>query len=491
MDFQRPKRFEYNLVVIGGGSAGLVAALIGSALKAKVALIEKAEMGGECLNTGCVPSKALIRTAKMLSYARRAPEFGLRSVSVDYDFAEVMERVHRVIAEIAPHDSVERFTAMGVDCIQGEARLLDPWRIQVGDRQLSSRNIIIATGSRPRIPDLPGLDQCDYLTSDTLWKIRQRPERLLVLGSGPIGCELSQAFARLDCQVTQVFRGERLMSAEQDQVSAAVSASMAQDGVRLLARHRPLRVETSGDSDGDGDAGHVLVCELDGNEVAVAFDRLLLATGRTPNISGLGLEQLGIELNDAGSPDCDAFLRTSVPSIYCAGDVAGPYQFTHTASHQAWYASVNALFSGFKRFKVNYRVVPAVTFTDPEVARVGLNPQQAEQQQVPYEITEYPLSESDRAITDSEARGFIQVLTVPGKDRIIGVTIVGSHAGELLGEFVLAMQHGLGLNKILGTIHSYPTLIESAKAVAGRWRKAHAPQGVLRWVERLQRWRRG
>lgn len=485
MDFQRPKRFDYNLIVIGGGSAGLVSALIGTTLRAKVALIEKAEMGGECLNTGCVPSKALIRTAKLLSHARRADEFGLRSVSIDYDFAEVMQRVHRVIAEIAPHDSVERFTAMGVDCIQGEASFIDPWRVQVGDRQLSSRHIIVATGSRPSIPDLPGLEQCDYLTSDSLWKMRERPARLLVLGSGPIGCELSQAFARLDCQVTQVFRGERLMSAEQAEVSAAVSASMAHDGVQLKPAHRPLRIETA------DDGSQLLVCAAGDKEVSLGFDRLLLATGRRPNVAGLGLEKLGIHLNKAGSPDCDAFLQTSVPSIYCAGDVAGPYQFTHTASHQAWYASVNALFSGIKRFKVNYRVVPRVTFTDPEVARVGLTPHEAKQQGIPFETTDYPLSESDRAIADGEARGFIQVLTVPGKDRILGVTIVGSHAGELIAEFVLAMQHNLGLNKILGTIHSYPTLVESAKAVAGRWRKAHAPQGILRWVERLQRWRRG
>jgi len=482
---QRPKRFDYNLVVIGGGSAGLVGALIATTLRARVALVEKGEMGGECLNTGCVPSKALIRTAKVIAQARRGREFGLGEVKLDYDFAEVMERVQRVIARIAPHDSVERFTKLGVECISGTATVLDPWRVQVGNRVLTTRNIIIATGSRPRIPDLPGLDGCDYLTSDTLWKIRQRPKRLLILGGGPIGCELSQAFARLDCQLTQVFRGPRLLAGEDADVSELVRASLERDGVQVRSGHTPLRIESL------ADGGHALVCRRGDDEVSLGFDRLLLATGRIPNIQGLGLEQLGLSLTAAGAPDCNAFLQTNIPSIYCAGDVAGPYNFTHTASHQAWYASVNALFGGLKRFKVDYRVVPRVTFTDPEVARVGLNQSEAVSQGIPHEVTVYQLEESDRAIADGDTRGFIKVITPPGKDRILGVTIVGSHGGELIAEFVLAMKHGLGLNKILATIHSYPTLTESAKAVAGQWRKAHAPEGLLKWVGRLQRWRRG
>jgi len=485
MTQQRPKRFAYNLVVIGGGSAGLVAALIATTLRARVALIEKSAMGGECLNTGCVPSKALIRTARMLAYARRSSEFGLRSTSVDYDFAEVMERVQRVIKQIAPHDSIERFTGLGVECIKDTATIIDPWRVRVGERVLTTRNIIIATGSRPRLPDLPGLTDCDYLTSDSLWELRERPKRLLVLGAGAIGCELSQAFSRLDCDVTQVFRGPRPLATEDPEVGDCIRASLERDGVVLRAEHTPLAIDTL------ADGSHSLRCRRGADEVSLGFDRLLLATGRVPNIGGLGLEQLDIDLNNAGAPDCNAFLQTSIPSIYCAGDVAGSYQFTHTASHQAWYASINALFSGLKRFKVDYRVIPRVTFTDPEVAQVGLNQQQAEQQHIPFEITQYDMAESDRAITDGETRGFIRVLTVPGKDRILGVTVVGNHAGEIIAEFVLAMRNKLGLNRILATIHSYPTLSESGKAVAGQWRKQHAPQGLLRWVERLQRWRRG
>ena len=485
MPQQRPNRFDYNLIVIGGGSAGLVAALIATTLRARVALVEKNAMGGECLNTGCVPSKALIRTAKMLAYARRAKDFGLRSNQVDYDFGEVMERVQRVIGQIAPHDSVERFSKLGVECIHGTATVLDPWRVRIGEQLLSTRNIIIATGSRPRIPDLPGLSDTDYLTSDTLWALRERPKRLLILGGGAIGCELSQALSRLDCSVTQVFRGPRLLPAEDHEVSDCIHTSLAQDGVQLRAEHRPIAIDTL------ADGSRVLRCQYRDDEVSIGFDRLLLATGRVPNIHGLGLEALGLELNNAGAPDCNAFLQTNIPSIYCAGDVAGPFQFTHTASHQAWYASINALFGGLKRFKVDYRVIPRVTFTDPEVARVGLNQSEAEAQCIPFEVTLYPMTESDRAITDGETRGFIKVLTVPGKDRILGVTIVASHAGETIAEFVLAMRNKLGLNRILSTIHSYPTLAEASKAVAGQWRKDHAPQRVLKWVERLQRRRRG
>ena len=481
----RPKHFDYNLVVIGAGSAGLVSAYIAATLRARVALIERGEMGGDCLNTGCVPSKALLRSAKMLAYARRADEFGFKRADVDYDFGEVMQRVQRVVAQVAPHDSVERYTALGVECIQAEARILDPWRVQAGERVLTTRNIIIATGGRPSVPPLPGLELSGYLSSDSVWQLRERPRRLLVLGGGPIGCELSQAFARLGCEVTQVVRGPRLLAREDPEAAELVTAALRRDGVRVLTGHRAMAVEA-----GAG-AGHQLRCDGPDGELTLPFDRLLLATGRTPVTTGLGLEELGLQLDPRGQPLCNRFLQTNIPSIYCAGDVAGPYQFTHTASHQAWYASVNALFGGIKRFKVDYRVIPWATFTDPEVARVGLNESEARQQGIAFEVTHYPLDDSDRAIADNETNGYVKVLTPPGKDRILGVTIVGSHAGDLIAEFVLAMRHGLGLNKILATIHIYPTLAEANKAAAGTWRRGHAPQRLLALVERLQRWRRG
>ncbi len=482
--YPRPDRFDTNLIVIGAGSAGLVAALIAATVRAKVTLIERHRMGGDCLNTGCVPSKALIRSARMAHYASRAEEFGLRGVPVTVDFARVMARVQAVIRRIAPHDSVERFTELGVDCVQGEARILSPWEVAVNGRTLSAPHIVIAAGARPRIPGIPGLDRLDYLTSDTVWDLRELPGRLLVLGGGPVGCELAQAFRRLGCDVTLVTRASRLLPREDEEVSQQVAASFAREGMALFTAHEPRAFEPA---DGGG------ICRLrgPGGESEIAFDRLLLAAGRSANVENLGLESLGVALTGSGTVAVDAFLRTTVPTIYACGDAAGPYLFTHMASHQAWYAAVNALFGGFRKFRVDYSVVPWATFTDPEVARVGLNEQEAREQGVAYEVSRYRLDDLDRAIADGEAHGFIKVLTVPGRDRILGATIVGYHAAELINEFILAMKHGIGLNKILATIHIYPTLSEGNKFLAGEWRKARKPERLLRWVERYHRWRRG
>ena len=479
--FPRPKRFDYNLVVIGGGSAGLVSALIAATVKAKVALIEKHRMGGDCLNTGCVPSKALIRTAKMLSYAQRAEDFGLRKNSVEFDFAEVMERVQRVIKRIEPHDSVERFTAMGVDVIQGKARIRTPFEVEVDGRALTTRNIVVATGARPAVPDIPGIDAVDYLTSDTLWDLRQRPQRLLVLGGGPIGCELAQCFQRLGSDVTLVQRGEHIMPREDTEISAMVRQRFEAEGMRVLTGHAATRFE----------GGDTLICEHAGREVRIGFDRVLIALGRRANTEGFGLEELGVRTRHNGSVEADPLLRTNYPGIYVCGDVTGPYQFTHTASHQAWYATVNALFAPFKTFRVDYSVIPWATYTDPEVARVGLNELEARERGIAFEVTSYGIDDLDRAIADSEDHGLVKVLTVPGKDRILGVTIVGSHAGDLIAEFVFAIKHGHGLNKILGTIHIYPTLAEANKFVAGNWKKKHKPERLLAWVARFHAWRRG
>ena len=482
--FPRPKRFDYNLVVIGAGSAGLVTSYIAAAVKARVALIEKHKMGGDCLNTGCVPSKALIRSAKMLAYGHRAAEFGLTRTETQFDFATVMERVQQVVSKVEPHDSIERYTGLGVECLTGAARITSPYTVEINGRVLTTRSIIIATGASPFVPPIPGLAEAGYLTSDTLWELREKPGRLVILGGGPIGAELTQAFARLGCQVTQVEMAARLMIREDAEVSALIRERFEAEGVRVLTGHAAKEVVIDS-------CEKILLCEHQGEQVRIPFDQIIVAVGRKPNVKGFGLEELGVRLSERGTVETDPFLRTSVPNILCAGDVAGPYQFTHTAGHQAWYAAVNALFSPFKSFKVDYRVIPWCTFTDPEVARVGLSEEEARQQQVPFEVTRYPLADLDRAIADSETHGWVKILTVPGKDKILGVTIVGAHAGDLLAEYVLAMQHGIGLNKILGTIHVYPTLAEANKMAAGTWKRNHTPQQLLAWVEKFHAWRRG
>jgi pyruvate/2-oxoglutarate dehydrogenase complex dihydrolipoamide dehydrogenase (E3) component/uncharacterized membrane protein YdjX (TVP38/TMEM64 family) len=485
----KPERFDRNLVVIGAGSAGLVSAYIAAAVKAKVTIVEKHRMGGDCLNTGCVPSKALIKTARVLSTIRRAKEFGLKSASAQFDFAEVMERVQRVIATIAPHDSVERYSALGVECVHGEAKIASPWIVEIkcqdgSTKVLTTRSIVIAAGGRPFVPPIPGIEKTGYFTSDTLWEIRELPRRLVVLGGGPIGCELAQAFARFGAQVTQVEMLPRLLMREDPEIAEMVAQRFRAEGVDLRTGHRAkeFRVE---------DGRKVLICEHQGRDLAIEFDALLVAVGRIANTAGYGLEELGIPLVKARTVETNEFLQTLYPNIYACGDVAGPFQFTHTAAHQAWYAAVNALFGGLKKFRADYSVIPWATFTDPEVARVGLNETEAREQGVACEVSTYGFDDLDRAIADEEAHGVVKVLTAPGRDRILGVTIAGEHAGDLIAEFVAAMRHGIGLNKVLGTIHIYPTLAEANKYAAGAWKKAHAPQRLLHYVERFHAWMRG
>lgn len=490
----RPRHYDRNLIVIGAGAAGLVTAYIGAAVKAKVTLVEAHKMGGDCLNYGCVPSKALIKSAKLATQMRHADQYGLSATVPEFSFRQVMARVHDVIRTIAPHDSVERYESLGVEVLQGYGRVIDPWTVEIeaadGSKQrLTTRSIVIAAGAQPFVPPLPGLDEVGYLTSDTLWDaLAQRnsaPARLVVLGGGPIGCELSQSFARLGSAVTQVEMAPRIMAREDAEVSELARASVARDGVDVLTSHKALRCERE---ERDGVVHKYLVVEHGGLERRVEFDDLICAVGRVARLQGYGLEALGIPTQR--TVVTNEYLETLYPNIYAAGDVAGPYQFTHTAAHQAWYAAVNALFGQFKRFKVDYSVIPWATFVDPEVARVGLNEQDAKEKGIAYEVTRYGIDDLDRAIADGAAHGFVKVLTVPGKDRILGVTIVGEHAGDLLAEFVLAMKHGLGLNKILGTIHTYPTLSEANKYAAGEWKRAHAPQQVLAWLQRYHAWRR-
>jgi pyruvate/2-oxoglutarate dehydrogenase complex dihydrolipoamide dehydrogenase (E3) component/uncharacterized membrane protein YdjX (TVP38/TMEM64 family) len=487
-DWTRPAAFDRNLLVIGAGSAGLVAAYVAAAVKAKVTLVEKHRMGGDCLNTGCVPSKALIRSAKFVAQAKRAGELGIRVASVEFDFADIMERVQRVVKTVAPHDSAERYAGLGVECIQGEAKLVSPWAVEITGpdekkRTLTSRAIVIAAGARPFVPPIPGIDRIDCLTSDTVWGLRKLPARLVVLGGGPIGSELAQAFARLGSRVTQVEMLPRILMREDPEISAMVAERFAAEGVDLRVDHKAKEFRVEG-------GRKLLICEHQGREVHIEFDEALCAVGRVANTAGYGLEELGIPVTKAGTVQTNAYLQTIYPNIYACGDVAGPFQFTHVGAHQAWYAAVNALFGSLRKFRADYSVIPWATFTDPEVARVGLNETEAREKGIAYEVSVYGIDDLDRAIADETAHGLVKVLTVPGKDRILGVTIAGEHAGDLIAEFVAAMRHGFGLNKILGTIHIYPTLAEANKYAAGVWKKAHAPQGLLRLVERFHAWNR-
>ncbi len=518
---RRPKRYDRNLVVIGAGAAGLVTSYIAAAVKARVTLVEAHRMGGDCLNTGCVPSKALIRTATLVRQMRHAADYGVARAEFTLDFAQVMDRVARVVREIEPHDSVERYRGLGVDVQQGRARIVDPWHVEIRSddgttRTLSTRAIVVATGAQPLLPPVPGLVEAGVLTSDTLWSLRALPRRLVVLGGGPIGCELAQAFARLGARVTLVELAPRLLAREDEDVSAFVRARLEADGVRVLTGHRALRCEPAVVSSGlaavaeplvpgpdptqDGSPAAAagtglpaeaweLIAERDGTQLRIPFDRVLCAVGRVARLEGFGLEDLGIATGR--TLPVDEYLQTVYPNILACGDVAGPHQFTHVAAHQAWYAAVNGLFGVLRRFKADYRVIPRCTYVDPEVAHVGLNEQEARERGIVFELTRYGIDDLDRAIVDGAACGWVKVLTEPGRDRILGVTIVGAHAGDLLAEYVLAMKHGLGLNKILATIHTYPTWAEANKYAAGEWKRAHQPHGLLRWVQRFHDWRRG
>jgi pyruvate/2-oxoglutarate dehydrogenase complex dihydrolipoamide dehydrogenase (E3) component/uncharacterized membrane protein YdjX (TVP38/TMEM64 family) len=485
----KPAAFDRNMVVIGAGSAGLVSSYIAAAVKARVTLVEKHKMGGDCLNFGCVPSKALIRSAKLLSHIKRAQEFGIRTASADFSFKDVMDRVHRVIRTVEPHDSVERYSALGVDVVQGEARMTSPWSVDItradGSRQtLTTRSIVIAAGARPFVPPIPGIEDVGYVTSDTVWALTELPERLIVLGGGPIGAELTQCFARFGAKVTQVEMLPRIMIREDPEVSERVAHRFRHEGI-------DVRVSTKAKAFKVVDGEKIMVAEHQGKDIEVPFDVLLCAVGRVARTEGYGLDTLGIPVTQQRTVEVNEYMQTVYPNIYACGDVAGPYQFTHTAAHTAWYCAVNALFGRFCKFKVDYSVVPWATFTEPEVARVGLNEIEAKEKGVAYEVTTYGLDDLDRAIADGEAEGLVKVLTVPGKDRILGATIVGEHAGDLIIEYISAMKHGIGLNKILGTIHIYPTLVEANKHAAGNWKRAHATQGVLKWVERYHAWMRG
>jgi dihydrolipoamide dehydrogenase len=483
MMFNKVKKSDRNLIVIGGGSAGLVSALIAATLNAKVTLIEKHKMGGDCLNTGCVPSKALIKSAKVASLIKRANEFGINVPASNINFPAVMKRIQSIISKIEPHDSVERLENLGVECIKGEAKIISPWSVEINGKILTTRSIIVATGAQPFVPHIKGIDQLKYLTSDNLWDIKELPKRLIVLGGGPIGCELSQAFARLGSQVTQIEILSRIMIKEDNEVASLLTKKFEDEGIEIRTDHVAKEIVIEGNK-------KKLICEKQNETVEIQFDEILIAIGRTANSNGFGLEELGVKLNPNKTVHVNEKLQSSIPNIYACGDVAGPYQLTHTASHQAWHATVNALFGKLKSFKVDYSVIPWATFTDPEIARVGLNEQEAKERGLPYDVTSYGIDDLDRAITEGEDHGIVKVLTVPGKDRILGVTIIGHNAGELITEYISAMKYDFGMNKILSTIHIYPTFSEANKFVAGAWKKANAPKKLLKLVAKYHRWMR-
>ena len=482
--YKKPKKYDYNLIVIGAGSGGLVTAYIAAVIKAKVALIEKHKMGGDCLNTGCVPSKALIRTARFLRDQKKSKTFGVRSAFAEFNFAEAMQRVHQVIKKIEPHDSIDRYTKMGVECIQAEAQILDPWTISIAGRQMTTKNIVIATGARPRLPDIPGLKTVRYVTSDTIWNLTELPKKFVVIGGGPIGCELAQAFAALGSQVVILEMSKQILGREDQDVVHHMTEVFQHENIQIKTNIKIKQFEKINNRD-------TVVIDNNTQEEKFDFDVVLIATGREANVTGFGLEKLGVELSPRKTIQVDPFLRTNIPNIYACGDVVGPYQFTHAAAHQAWFTAVNSLFSPFKKFKINYDHLPYSTFTHPEIARIGLNEADAKEKGIEVEITKYPIDDLDRAIADSADEGFVKVLTVPGKDKILGVTIVADHASDMLPEFVIAMKHGLGLNKILGTIHAYPTMTEANKYAAGVWKKDHAPKKLLTYVKKFHTWRRG
>ncbi len=480
-------KYEYNIVAIGAGSAGLVSAYISAAINAKVALIERHKMGGDCLNTGCVPSKALIRTAHFLADVKRHEQLGVKTASAEVDFAQVMERVSRVIKKVEPHDSVERYTELGVDIIIGEAMIKSPHEIEVNGKTLTTKNIVIATGAKPFVPSIPGIESIDYLHTDNVWEIRKQPEKLVILGGGPIGSELSQAFNRIGVNVTQIEKSDQILTREDPEVSAILTRRFTDEGIDLRLSSTAKEIKT------EGDRKYVVIEKRDGSTEDIEFDQLLCALGRRPNVTGFGLEEVGVKLDERGRVAIDSYGRTSVPNIFACGDVTSPYQFTHMAAHGAYYAVVNALFAGvpFAKQKINLSAVPWCTFTDPEIARVGLNEKDAKREGIPYEVTTYGINDLDRAIADDEDHGLVRILTVPGKDKILGVTICGADAGNIIPEFVLAKNYGMGLGKIMGTIHIYPTMGEANKYAAGNWKKAHKPQGILRLLNKFHAWRRG
>lgn len=474
--FKRPLSYDYNVVVIGAGAGGLVSTAISRAVKAKAAIIESHKMGGDCLNYGCVPSKALIHASQR--FDRTKSKNGVLSST---DFESVLEHIHSSIKAIEPHDSIERFKSLGADVFQGSAKILTPWEVFVNGKKLTTRSIIIASGAAPFVPKIKGLEMIRVLTSETFWDLKQLPNKMIVIGGGPIGCEISQALSKIGVEILLVERSSRLLSAETKEVSDLVFDQMQQDGVKILLNSEIESFLT---------ANSCKVLESGKVEIYENFDAVFFAIGRKPRVENLGLEELGIPIAKNGTIEHNEYLQTKYRNIYVCGDVAGPIQLTHVAGHQAWYAAVNALFSNFKSFKEDLSVIPRCTFTYPEVASVGLSEQELEKKNYDFEITHYPLTTFDRAVCDQATNGFVRLLTKKNSDQILGVTIVSPRAGEMIAEFALAMRWKLGLKKILSTVHAYPTWSDANKMAALAWQKKHVPPKLVALSEKFHDWKR-
>ncbi len=468
-------RGRYNLVVIGGGTAGLVSAVGAAGLGARVALIERQLLGGDCLNVGCVPSKAVIRAARAAHDARTAAELGVHTGPVEVDFAAAMGRMRRLRAAIAPHDGAARLAKAGVDVFLGDGRFVADDAVEVVGQRLSFARAVIATGARAAVPEIPGLAEAGYLTNETVFTLTERPRRLLVIGAGPIGCELAQAFRRLGSEVSIVDRGARILPKDDPDAAAIMQSRFAAEGIETVLGARIVRVEP----------GPVLVIDRGRGEERVKGDRILVAAGRAPNVTGLGLDSAGIEVTDRGIV-VDDHLRTTNRRVLAAGDVASRFQFTHAADALARIAIQNALFFGRKR--VSALTIPWSTYTDPEIAHVGISAADAAARGDLQTLT-VPLREVDRAVLDGEADGFARV-HADGKGRILGATLVSRHAGESIGELVVAMTAGVRLGTIAATVHPYPTQAEAIRKLGDAFQRTRLTPRVRRLFEILLRWRR-
>lgn len=454
---------RYHLVVVGAGTGGLVTAAAAAGLGARVALVERHLMGGDCLNVGCVPSKAIIRAARAWSDARTGDKrFGAPAYADDGDFAFVMDRMRRLRAQLSPIDGAARFTALGVDVFLGQARFVDGDAVEVDGQRLAFRKAVIATGARPAVPDIPGMQQFAYHTNETIFGLTSRPGHLAVVGAGPIGCELAQAFARLGTTVTLVDRGSRVLPREVADASAVVEQRLLSDGVRVWHTAEVQRVEGKG-------SGGTLHVRHAAQDKSIECDALLVATGRVPNVDGLGLEAAGVRAHGEHGVTVDDRLRTTNRRIYAVGDVCSARKFTHSADFQARLVVRNALFFG--RGRASDLITPRVTYTSPEVAQVGLTPDQAHQDHQDTDLIRVAMHDVDRAVLDGETEGFCEFVLARGTDRILGATLVGEHAGETIGEVALAMTAKLGLGAIGRTMHPYPTQGEVLRKAADAWQR--------------------